>query len=84
VRRVRIVLQAATTGASNTRIAELLGINRGQEVRTWRNRWLKAAPRLIAAEEEVKEKAGDDVDDDGSSNGVLMRRRGAFFGERRI
>ena len=34
VRRVRIVLQAATTGASNTRIAEILGINRGQEVRT--------------------------------------------------
>lgn len=69
VRRVRIVLQAAS-GASNTRIAELLGIDRGQ-VRTWRKRWLECAPRLIAAEEEAKEKAGEDVDD-GSSNGELI------------
>ena len=66
VRRVRIVLQAAS-GASNTRIAGLLGIDRGQ-VRTWRKRWLECAPRLIAAEE----KAGEDVDDDGRSNGVLI------------
>ena len=70
VRRVRIVLQAAS-GASNTRIAGLLGIDRGQ-VRTWRKRWLECAPRLIAAEEEAKEKAGEDVDDDGSSKGVLI------------
>ena len=70
VRRVRIVLQAAS-GASNTRIAGLLGIDRGQ-VRTWRKRWLECAPRLIAAEEQAKEKAGEDVDDDGSSNGVLI------------
>jgi putative transposase len=71
VRRVRIVLQAAS-GASNTRIARLLGIDRGQ-VRTWRKRWLECAPRLIAAEEAAKEKAGQDVDDcDGSSNGVLI------------
>jgi putative transposase len=71
VRRVRIVLQAAS-GASNTRIAGLLGIDRGQ-VRTWRKRWLECAPRLIAAEEEeAKEKAGEDVDHDGSSNGVLI------------
>jgi len=67
---VRIVLEAAS-GASNTRIAGLLGIDRGQ-VRTWRKRWLECAPRLIAAEEEAKEKAGEDVDDDGSSNGVLI------------
>lgn len=70
VRRVRIVLQAAS-GASNTRIAKLLGIDRGQ-VRTWRKRWLECAPRLIAAEEGAKEKAGEDVDDDGSSKGVLI------------
>jgi putative transposase len=71
VRRVRIVLQAAS-GASNTRIAGLLGIDRGQ-VRTWRKRWLECAPRLIAAEEEeANEKAGEDVDHDGSSNGVLI------------
>jgi putative transposase len=70
VRRVRIVLEAAS-GASNTRIAGLLGIDRGQ-VRTWRKRWLECAPRLIAAEEAAKETAGEDVDDDGSSNGELI------------
>jgi putative transposase len=74
VRRVRIVLEAAS-GASNTRIAGLLGIDRGQ-VRTWRKRWLECAPRLIAAEEkakeEAKEKVSEDVDDDGNSNGVLI------------
>jgi DNA-binding CsgD family transcriptional regulator len=71
VRRVRIVLQAAS-GASNTPIAALLGIDRGQ-VRTWRKRWLECQPRLIAAEEEAKEKAGQGVDDrDGSSNGELI------------
>jgi len=67
---VRIVLEAAS-GASNTRIAGLLGIDRGQ-VRTWRKRWLECVPRLIAAEEEAKEKAGEDVDDDRSTNGVLI------------
>src|SRR5215210_6145763 len=61
VRRVRIVLEAAS-GASNTRIAGLLGIDRGQ-VRTWRKRWLECVPRLIAAEEE---------DDGRSTNGVLI------------
>jgi putative transposase len=70
VRRVRIVLEAAS-GASNTRIARLLGIDRGQ-VRTWRKRWLECAPRLIAAEEEAEEEAGEDVDDYGSSKGVLI------------
>ena len=75
VRRVRIVLEAAS-GASNTRIAGLLGIDRGQ-VRTWRKRWLECAPRLIAAEEkakeEAKEKVSEDVDDgDGSTKGVLI------------
>jgi putative transposase len=74
VRRVRIVLEAAS-GASNTRIAGLLGIDRGQ-VRTWRKRWLECAPRLIAAEEkakeEAKEKVSEDVDDDASTKGVLI------------
>ena len=71
VRRVRIVLEAAS-GANNTRIAELLGIDRGQ-VRAWRKRWLEAAPRLAAAEEEAKEKeAGEDVDESGGGNGVLI------------
>ena len=82
VRRVCIILEAANTGASNTRIAQLLGIDRGQ-VRTWRKRWLEATPRLIAAEEEVGEKTAadhhhddddddDDDDDEGGSNGVLL------------
>lgn len=71
VRRVRIVLEGAS-GANNTRIAELLGIDRGQ-VRAWRKRWLEAAPRLVAAEEEAKEKeAGEDVDESGGGNGVLI------------
>jgi len=68
VRRVRIVLEAAL-GASNTRIAELLDINRAQ-VRTWRTRWLEATPRLMAAEEEAKEKAA--AAEDESGNGVLI------------
>ena len=60
VRRVRIVLEAAS-GANDTRIARLLGIDRGQ-VRTRRKRWLKGAPRLKQppTEEEAKEKAGED------------------------
>ncbi len=70
VRRVRIVLEAAS-GASNTRIAELLDINRAQ-VRTWRTRWLEAAPRLMAAEEEAKEKAAAAAADEGGGNGVLL------------
>jgi transposase-like protein len=76
VRRVRIILEAATTGTSNTRIAGLLGIDRGQ-VRTWRKRWLEAAPRLIAAEEKVKEKAKEKPAGGGESgsNGVLSSRR---------
>ena len=50
-----------------------MGIERGQ-VRTWRKLWLECQPRLIAAEEEAKEKAGEDVDDDRrSSNGVLIK-----------
>ncbi|MCA1838687.1 MAG: helix-turn-helix domain-containing protein [Actinobacteria bacterium] len=84
VRRVRIILEAANTGATNTRIAQLLGIDRGQ-VRTWRKRWLEATPRLIAAEEEAREKAAtatatatataddeDDEDDESGGNGVLL------------
>jgi putative transposase len=66
VRRARIILEAATTGANNTRIAKLLDIDR-EQVRTWRTRWLKAAPRLIAAEEEAKEKAAEE-----EGNGVLL------------
>jgi putative transposase len=69
VRRVRIILEAATTGTSNTRIAKLLGIDRGQ-VRTWRKRWLEAAPRLIAAEEKAKEKPAGGGE--SGSNGVLI------------
>jgi len=69
VRRVHIILEAATTGTSNTRIAKLLGIDRGQ-VRTWRKRWLEAAPRLIAAEEKAKEKAAGGGE--SGSNGVLI------------
>ncbi len=69
VRRVRIILEAAS-GASNTRIAELLGINRGQ-VRTWRKRWLEAAPRLIDAEEEAKEKAAEEEE---RGNSVLITK----------
>jgi putative transposase len=68
---VRIVLEAAS-GASNTRIAELLGIDRGQ-VRTWRKRWLEATPRLIAAEEEAKENAKGKPGGGGESgNGLLI------------
>jgi putative transposase len=73
VRRVRIILEAANTGASNTQIAQLLGIERGQ-VRTWRKRWLEAAPRLqeAAEEEEAREKAAAAEDDESGSNGVLL------------
>jgi putative transposase len=67
VRRARIILEAATTGANNTRIAKLLDIDR-EQVRTWRTRWLEAAPRLIAAEEEAKEKAAEEEE----GNGVLL------------
>jgi putative transposase len=73
VRRVRIILEAATTGTSNTRIAKLLVIDRGQ-VRTWRKRLLAAQPRLIAAEEKAKEKAKEKPAGGGESgsNGVLI------------
>ncbi len=47
VRRVRIVL-AARTGLTNDQSARLVGSSRGV-VRTWRSRWLTAAPRLEAA-----------------------------------
>ena len=50
-----------------------MGIDRGQ-VRTWRKRWLEAAPRLIAAEEKAKEKAKEKPAGGGESgsNGVLI------------
>ena len=72
VRRVRIILEAAS-GANNAQIARLLGIDRGQ-VRTWRKRWLEAAPRLITAEEEAKEKkeAGDDESSSSNDDDVLL------------
>ena len=74
VRRVRIILEAATTGANNTQIAKLLGIDR-EQVRTWRTRWLEAAPRLIAAEEEAREKAPKaDEEDEQSGDGVLITK----------
>ncbi len=47
VRRVRIVLGAAA-GLNNDQLARQLGSSRGR-VRTWRTRWLTAAPRLEAA-----------------------------------
>ncbi len=54
VRRVRMVLGAAA-GLNNEQIARQLGSSRGR-VRTWRTRWLAAAPRLEAA-------AADGTDD---------------------
>lgn len=48
VRRAHIILQAAT-GGNNDQIARHLALDRGT-VRTWRARWLTAAPRLDAAE----------------------------------
>ena len=47
VRRVRMVLSAAD-GLNNDQIARHVGSSRGR-VRTWRTRWLTAAPRLEAA-----------------------------------
>ncbi len=47
VRRVRMVLGAAA-GLNYEQIARQLGSSRGR-VRTWRTRWLAAAPRLEAA-----------------------------------
>ena len=47
VRRVRMVLSAAA-GLNNEQIARQLSSSRGR-VRTWRARWLAAAPRLAAA-----------------------------------
>ena len=54
VRRVRMVLGAAA-GLNNDQIARQIGSSRGR-VRTWRTRWLTAAPRLEAA-------AADGTDD---------------------
>jgi putative transposase len=54
VRRVRMVLGAAA-GLNHEQIARQLGSSRGR-VRTWRTRWLAAAPRLEAA-------AADDTDE---------------------
>ncbi len=54
VRRVRMVLGAAA-GLNNDQIARHVGSSRGR-VRTWRTRWLTAAPRLEAA-------AADGTDD---------------------
>lgn len=47
VRRVRMVLGAAA-GLNNDQIARHVGSSRGR-VRTWRTRWLTAAPRLEVA-----------------------------------
>ena len=54
VRRVRMVLGAAD-GLNNDQLARQVGSSRGR-VRTWRTRWLTAAPRLAAA---VAEGAAD-------------------------
>lgn len=72
LRRARIILEAAS-GASNTRIAELLDIDRGT-VRTWRKRWIEAQPPLLAAEEKAKEeKAGEVLPDDESSSILITQ-----------
>ena len=47
VRRLQLVL-AAADGGNNEQIARHLGLDRST-VRTWRTRWLTAAPRLEAA-----------------------------------
>ena len=54
VRRVRMVLGAAD-GLNNDQLARQFGSSRGR-VRTWRTRWLTAAPRLEAV-------AADGTDD---------------------
>lgn len=50
VLRVKIILYAAT-GASNSEIAQRLDTTR-DTARKWRERWLEAEPRLLAAEAE--------------------------------
>ena len=47
VRRLQIVL-AAADGSNNEQVARQFGLDRGT-VRTWRDRWRGAAPRLEAA-----------------------------------
>jgi putative transposase len=48
VRRAHIIL-AAAAGHNNDHVAHQLGLDRGT-VRTWRARWLTAAPQLAALE----------------------------------
>ena len=48
VRRAHLILHAAA-GGNNDQVARQLDLDRGT-VRTWRTRWLTAAPRLDAAE----------------------------------
>ena len=48
VRRAHLILEAAM-GHNNDQVARHLDLDRGT-VRTWRTRWLAAAPRLDAAE----------------------------------
>ena len=50
VRRSRIVLEASN-GLNNAQIGRRLSIERGT-ARTWRERWVDAAPGLVTAEEE--------------------------------
>ena len=50
VRRCTIVLEAAG-GANNEQIGRRLNLQRGT-ARTWRERWVDAAPGLLVAEEE--------------------------------
>lgn len=56
VRRAQIIL-AAADGLNNEQIARELGLKRNT-VRTWRDRWLAAGPRLAVAEAEGVEDSG--------------------------
>jgi putative transposase len=73
VRRAHIMLLAAT-GCNNDQIARRLDLDRGT-VRTWRARWLTAAPRLDAAEaagepERVLRELVDELLQDAPRSGV--------------
>jgi homeodomain-containing protein len=63
VRRVQIIL-AAADGWNNEQISRQLGPRRNT-VRTWRDRWLAAGPRLAVAEAEG-------VDDSGLTRCLLL------------
>jgi|SRR5580765_7779067 len=63
VRRARIIL-AAADGLNNAAIGRAVGL-KSDTVRTWRDRWLAAGPRLAVADAEG-------VDDHGLSRCLLL------------